>query len=100
MKNNHRIGEVKFNVCNIGKINNLYNKGMKPYVKESDVNVMTSDSAEEWSQQPCYNVEFVERICRYGSETKRFELQFKYNFSKPNMEIFFAYGIPYTYSKL
>ena len=66
---------------------------MKPYVLEDK-------EESQWSQQPCYNVEFVERMCRYGTDSKRFELQFKYNFKKPNQEVYFAYGIPYTYSKL
>lgn len=36
VKNHDRIGSIKINVCNIGKIKNLYNKGMKPYVRESN----------------------------------------------------------------
>jgi hypothetical protein len=32
VSNNERVGEVQLNICNIGKIKNLYNKGMKPYV--------------------------------------------------------------------
>ncbi len=42
----------------------------------------------------------MERYCRYGFERKTYQLQFKYNFTKPNTDVYFAYGIPYTYSQM
>ncbi len=35
LSNKQRIGQVKINVINLGKMKNLYNKGMKPYVLEN-----------------------------------------------------------------
>lgn len=43
---------------------------------------------------------WVERICRYGFDRKSFQLQFKYHFKEKNQTIYFAYSIPYTYSRL
>lgn len=42
----------------------------------------------------------MERICRYGFERKAFQLQFKYNFRQKNQTVYFAYSIPYSYSRL
>ena len=54
------------------KTRNLYTRGMKPYVKVGD---------EEWTQEPCYDVIFVERYCRYGFDRKTYQLQFTFNFT-------------------
>lgn len=43
---------------------------------------------------------FVERLCRYGTGRVDNQLQFKYDFKEPNMEVCFAYSIPYTFSDL
>jgi hypothetical protein len=45
-------------------------------------------------------VQFVERLCRYGSNRVSNQLQFKYDFKYEDMEVYFAYSIPYTYSYL
>lgn len=63
---------------------------MKPYVFKNG----------EWKQGDCYDVVWVERICRYGFDRKTFQLQFKYNFREKNQPVYFAYSIPYTYSQL
>lgn len=84
-------GEVQLNICNFGKKKNLYAGGLKPYeLKEGG----------EWRQDGCYDVCWVERICRYGFERKAFQLQFKYNFKEKNQTVYFAYSIPYSYSRL
>ena len=72
------------------KTRNLYSKGMKPYVKVGENGV--------WSQEPCYDVVFVERFCRYGFDKKTYQLQFSYNFTQANEEVYFAYAVPYTFS--
>ena len=43
---------------------------------------------------------YVERFCRYGIDHKNFQLQFKFNFTDKNQTVYFAYAVPYTYSKL
>lgn len=84
-------GEIQLNICNFGKKKNLYGVGLKPYeMKEGG----------EWRQDGCYDVCWVERICRYGFERKAFQLQFKYNFKEKNQTVYFAYSIPYSYSRL
>ena len=80
---------MQFNICNFGKKKNMYAYGMRPYVLEN----------EEWSQGG-YQVNVVERICRYGLDKKHHQLQFKYNFTRKNSTLYFAYSIPYTYSHL
>ena len=74
------------------KTRNLYSKGMKPYVKIGE--------RGSWSQEACSDVLFVERYCRYGFDKKTYQLQFNYNFTEPNQEVYFAYSVPYTYTDL
>ena len=69
--NNDQIGDIQFNVCNFGKKKNLYASGLKPYC-------MTGEG--EWTQTGPYEVNWVERLCRYGFDGKFFQLQFKYTF--------------------
>jgi len=45
-------------------------------------------------------VQFVERLCRFGTNNTQNQLQFKYNFHEENMEVSFAYSIPYTVTKM
>lgn len=54
----------------------------------------------DWKQDKTYDVHWVERLCRYGFERKSFQLQFKYNFKEKNQNVYFAYSIPYTYTRL
>jgi cytosolic carboxypeptidase protein 2/3 len=42
----------------------------------------------------------VDRICRYGFDRKALQLQFKYKFKEKNQTVYFAYSIPYSYSRL
>ena len=76
VSNRTQSGKIKINICNMTKTTNLYSKGMKPYVKVGKDGV--------WSQEPCYDVVFVERFCRYGFDKKTYQLQFSFNFTKPN----------------
>lgn len=90
--NNHeQLGDVQFNVCNFGKKKNLYPAGLKPYC-------LTEGG--EWKQEGAFDVNWVERLCRYGFDRKAFQLQFKYHFKEKNQQVYFAYAIPYTYSRL
>jgi hypothetical protein len=82
-------GSVRFNICNITKHANLYVKGMKPYVNDG----------YGWKQAG-EDVAFVEVPCRYGFDIKQYQLQFTYNFRLPDQKVEFAYGIPYSYSRL
>ena len=54
--------KIRLNICNMTKNRNLYTKGMKPYAKVGKDGV--------WSQDPCFDVVFVERFCRYGFDKK------------------------------
>jgi len=58
----------------MSKSKNLYSQGMKPYCKKGEKG--------GWNQNLCYDVQFVERLCRYGFEVKSNQLQFCYNFTK------------------
>jgi hypothetical protein len=51
VKNHDRIGSIKINVCNMGKIKNLYNKGMKPYVRESSGKESSQRNGRDLSQR-------------------------------------------------
>jgi hypothetical protein len=44
------------------KSKNLYSQGMRPYCKVGNQG--------EWTQNLCYDVQFVERLCRYGYQIK------------------------------
>lgn len=100
VNNQDFLGTVQLNICNMGKTKTLYNKGMKPYALEGNQQNPNKNVHPIWSQDKTYDVCFVERYCRYGFDKKTYQLQFKYNFKKPNTEVYFAYGIPYTYSQL
>ena len=65
----------------MSKSRNLYSKGMKPYIRIQEEN---STVKSEWSQNECYDVVFVERLCRYGFDIKTNQLQFTYNFKNKN----------------
>lgn len=96
VSNGRQVGAVQLNICNIVKRRNLYGRGMNPYCKVVEAGTKPS----EWSQQHCYDTQFVERLCRYGTGRTANQLQFKFDFSRENMEVYFAYSIPYTYSDL
>lgn len=97
VNNMEHTGNVKFNICNIVKARNLYGKGMTPYtlVKEK-----YNENNKQWKQNQCFQVLFNERLCKYGSEKIYNQLQFTFNFHTENMEVLFAYSIPYTFSNL
>lgn len=96
VNNQQQTGTILFNICNIVKKRNLYGKGMTPYTL-----VQRADSPkQEWSQNKCFDIQFVERLCRYGTERVSNQLQFKFDFYAENMEVYFAYSIPYTYSDM
>lgn len=96
VSNGRQLGPVQLNLCNIVKRRNLYGKGMQPYCQV----VEAGSEATPWSQSLCYDTQFVERLCRYGSGRTAHQLQFKFDFRRENMEVYFAYSIPYTYSDL
>lgn len=82
-------GTVKLNICNMSKKACLYSKGMKPYINDG----------KGWKQSGD-NIAFVERYCRYGFNIKHTQLHFSYTFERANQKVFFAYGIPYTFTQL
>lgn len=65
---------------------------MAPYVQ--------LEGHDDWSQQPCEEVNFLERYCRHQNNVKCHILQFRYTFTMPNQVLHVAYCVPYTYSKL
>lgn len=69
---NQEKGEIRINICNMTKTRNLYSQGMKPFVKVGN---------DEWTQDLCSEVIFVERYCRYGFDRKTNQLQFTFNFT-------------------
>lgn len=69
--NKDLLGQVQFNICNFNKRKNLYSSGLKPY---------ESLEGRDWKQENCYEVNYVERLCRYGFDKKTNQLQFKYYF--------------------
>lgn len=99
VSNRRYVGPLRINVCNIVKQKNLYSKGMTPY---TSLRCLDSPCPLEleWKQNQCYDLEFVERLCRYGTNHIENQLQFKYDFKEENMEVDFAYAIPYTFSDL
>jgi len=98
VRNGKFTGPIQLNICNIIKQKNLYSKGMKPYTTCRYMN--RSEEEEGWKQELCYDVQFVERLCRFGTNNTQNQLQFKYNFHEENMEVSFAYSIPYTVTKM
>ena len=100
--NRKQVGAVQLNICNIVKRRNLYGKGMNPYCKvaEAGSKVAEAGSKGSWTQEQCYDTQFVERLCRYGTGRTANQLQFKFDFGREDMEVYFAYSIPYTYSDL
>lgn len=91
-------GTIQFNICNMVKRRNLYGKGMTPYCSITHKN--NPELNTQWRQHECEEVRFVERLCRYGTDRTLNQLQFKFAFTHPNMEVEFAYAIPYTLSHL
>lgn len=83
VNNKKNIGQVQFNICNIIKNKNLYGKGMAPYIKITEKGL----KSQQWSQKSCYEVQFVERLCRYGTGKTVNQLQFKYNFDREDTEL-------------
>ncbi len=51
---------------------------MNPYSKVIEKNT----DNKKWTQDACYDTQFVERLCRYGTGRTHNQLQFKYDFRR------------------
>ena len=89
----HREVEAKFHILNFTKNESLYSQGMHPLVYcENDPDKGWHPGGQSISYKPSKLNSFVRRS--YSS------LTFSYTFTHPHSKVFFAYSIPYTYTRL
>ena len=91
------------NLCNFTKYPSLYNYGKKPFVFSTQ---LEKDKDIGWKQNGD-NVRFRPILTKYQhllkkreSEKKMYMLSFEYTFEYSLDDVYFAYCIPYSYSKL
>lgn len=88
---NERRTTVRLHLYRFKKIYSLYQRGMKPYVR-------SRRAAGEWAPAGEGVVYHYERA--KGEQRRSCVLTFSYTFEHENDEVFFAAGIPYTYTFL
>ncbi len=106
-------GTVRLNVLNFTKDDSLYNQGMRVAVfSEKKAELARRDELPQvfadWHRGGD-NIEYkISRMSAHALPQQQcvrkkkayYELAFDYNFEYPDDKVFFAYSIPYTYSKL
>ena len=86
-------GEMRFNILNFTKNASLYSQGMLPCVYDEAMSHLVWRQAGTEIRYKTSKLNPYTRRCYYG-------LTFSYMFRHPNKKVFFAYSIPYTYTKL
>ena len=114
VKNQNFVGKVKFNIVNFTKKSSLFTQGQEIYVK-SKKNLLKHPNQKEndgW-QRAGDNITYgLSKICKSQQVTwsenamarkrrqkKYYQLSFEYTFTSIQDEVFFAYSVPYTFSK-
>ena len=96
VKNTRKGQRIKFNICNFHKKSSLYTKGMRPYV-------LSREDGKGWKQANV-EVSYEKKGLRYKEAKEHVKpfycLSFVYEFERDYDEIYFCYGIPYSYSFL
>lgn len=90
---------VRFNLLNFVKPDSLYNHGMRVLIYSVMEN---SETDKGWFRGGEDIMYYPNGVKREGSKTGKcyYTLSFKYTFDRDNDTIYFAYSLPYTYSKL
>ncbi|CAG9314670.1 unnamed protein product [Blepharisma stoltei] len=91
IKNRSDSREIKLNIVNFSKRDSLYVQGMQPCILKNNSTKWTRGGYNIQYTQSKLNKLFV-RKCYYS-------LSFEYNFSE-NEATYFAYSIPYSFSRL
>lgn len=86
---------VKFNILNFTKDNLLYTQGMQPVIYS------TKQPGKGWHTAGV-NITFkISKLMRYITRRKPYySMTFDYDFELAGDKVYFAYSLPYTYSKL
>lgn len=86
---------VKFNILNFTKDNLLYTQGMQPLIYS------TKQPGKGWHSAGV-NITFrISKLMRYITRRKPYySMSFDYDFEVAGDKVYFAYSVPYTYSKL
>ncbi|EAR82912.1 zinc carboxypeptidase family protein (macronuclear) [Tetrahymena thermophila SB210] len=95
--------KVKFNICNFYKKKSLYTRGMKPYILSE---VALKHLKKDWTQEG-NNVSYTKQNYRYNflydeddNGKQPYQLSFEYEFLYENDTVWFAFCVPYTFTKL
>ena len=96
VKNTRKNNRVRFNLCNFHKTSTLYKKGMKPFV-------FSRIEGSGWAQASV-GTTYEPKNLRYAESeppSKQLHcLSFTFEFPHDYDDVYFAYGIPYSYSYL
>jgi hypothetical protein len=90
-----RTHRVKFNILNFTKDNLLYTQGMQPLIYS------TKQPGKGWHSAGV-NITFrISKLMRFITRRKPYySMSFDYDFEVAGDKVYFAYSVPYTYSKL
>lgn len=98
---NPRKTSITFKITNMLKKDFLYLAGMKPCVYST---LLLEKNGIQWHRD-CTNVSYIENTgdmkgLRFVGSKKYYTLSFTYDFRYENDLVYFAYAVPYTYTKL
>jgi hypothetical protein len=93
-KANH---SVKFNICNLVKLDSLYNEGLLPCVYSLKEQALTGTT---WHRAGTSVAYMPSTELRPGSQKPYYILTFTYEFKYPDDTVYFAHCFPYTYTEL
>jgi hypothetical protein len=93
-KANH---SVKFSICNLVKLDSLYNEGLQPCVYSRKEQERTGTTWHRAGTSVAYG---PSTELRPGSQKPYYTLTFTYEFQHPDDTVYFAHCFPYTYTEL
>mmetsp|Transcript_20166 Transcript_20166/g.37533 ORF Transcript_20166/g.37533 Transcript_20166/m.37533 type:complete len:868 (+) Transcript_20166:1967-4570(+) len=96
---NKRPQTVKFTIVNFTKSDSLYSQGMQPCVYSKKA--CASGLSRGWHRAGEHVNYSYSKISRFSAKNRTYwQMSFTYFFQHEDDEVFFAYSIPYTFTRL